>query len=235
MRCRCGFVYSDAALPEESLREESAWENSYAAEAARRKTARPFIKPATAHIRQLCRRVFGRREAHTILEEYAPPGAVIDLGAGAGEQLNKISESFTPDGAEISAHLAREAKTLFAARGGDAVCASALAGLKTFSDNFFVAASLRSYLEHESRPREVLQELRRVLKPDAVALVKVPNYASWNRKIFGRNWCGFRLPDHLNYFTPATLQTMAAQCGYVVHRVWAPPLGDNLWMLLRRD
>ena len=78
-------------------------------------------------------------------------------------------------------------------------------GLKSFAAGFFTAATLRSYLEHELHPRAVLTELHRTLAPGGVALVKVPNYASLNRRVTGRKWCGFRYPDHLNYFTPASL------------------------------
>ena len=235
VQCRaCGFVYSDAAPPQELLCEEIAWEVSHAAESAKRTAKRPFLKPATAKIRNAYRRMFGRRQAHTILEKFATPGAVLDLGAGNGMQLSNIGDDFTPFGIEISAELAKRAKTLFSVRGGDCVNASAADGLRNFTDGFFTAASLRSYLEHESQPKKILSELHRTLKSDAIVLIKVPNFASWNRKMFGRDWCGFRLPDHLNYFTPQTLSTMTGNCGYVVKKLWASPFNDNLWMLLRR-
>ena len=29
-----------------------------------------------------------------------------------------------------------------------------------------------------------------------------------------KRWCGFRYPDHLNYFTPKTLAAMAGEAGF---------------------
>ena len=94
---------------------------------------------------------------------------------------------------------------------------------------------MRSYLEHELHPAEVLRELWRTLKPGAVVIVKVPNFASLNRRVMGMRWCGFRHPDHLNYFTPDTLTNMARACGFEpwFGLTWRLPTGDNMWALLK--
>ena len=231
---KCGFVYQNAAPKEELLSEELAWEHSHAAETARRKKARPRIKAASAKLRHIGRRMFGRREAHAVLEKYGAPGAVIDLGCADGGQIAKIGKDWIPYGVEISKTLAGQARERFAPRGGDVIHAPVMDGLKTFSDGFFSGAVLRSYLEHESRPHGVLEELYRVLRPDAAAVVKVPNFSSWNRKIMGRDWCGFRWPEHLNYFTPKSLPLMAEGSGFRLQKMWAFPFSDNLWALLRR-
>jgi predicted SAM-dependent methyltransferase len=96
---------------------------------------------------------------------------------------------------------------------------------------------LRSYLEHELNPLAVLQELHRTLQPGGVALIKVPNYASLNRRIMGRRWCGFRHPDHLNYFTPKTLRMIAERAGFecITNPIWYIPTNDNMRALLRKN
>jgi Methyltransferase domain len=111
-------------------------------------------------------------------------------------------------------------------------------GLRRFPQDFFAAASLRSYLEHETEPLPVLRTLQKVLAPGGFAVVKVPNYGSLNRVLMGRRWCGFRYPDHLNYFTPNTLVAMADktgfECGFgLTGRL---PTSDNMWAVLsKRD
>ena len=74
--------------------------------------------------------------------------------------------------------------------------------------------TLGASLEHEADPLPVLKGLRRVLAPTAFAVVKVPNYGSLNRIVMGQRWCGFRYPDHLNYFSPDTLRAMAKKAGF---------------------
>jgi hypothetical protein len=80
----------------------------------------------------------------------------------------------------------------------------------------------------------VLENLRRVLAPNGFAVVKVPNYGSLNRKVMGVRWCGFRYPDHLNYFTPKTLRAMAAKAGFQTRFALTGrlPTGDNMWALI---
>ena|SRR2546421_2145359 len=98
------------------------------------------------------------------------------------------------------------------------------------------AASLRSYLEHEADPLPVLKGLQRVLAPGAFAVVKVPNYRSLNRIVMGRRWCGFRYPDHLNYFSPNTLRAMANKAGFETSfgLTGCLPTSDNMWAVLTK-
>jgi hypothetical protein len=96
---------------------------------------------------------------------------------------------------------------------------------------------VESYLEHEVQPAEVLRELSRVLRAGSAIILKLPNYACWNRRVRGMNWCGFRLPDHVNYFTPDTLRTMLGQQGFEIvrftflDRLWT---NDNMWCVARK-
>ena len=134
------------------------------------------------------------------------------------------------------AGLAKIANERFAERGGACVRASAIEALRAFPDGFFTGAMLRSYLEHEVEPREVLHELARALTPGGTAIVKVPNYGSLNRRLTGRKWCGFRYPDHVNYFTVRSLTKMADGAGFSVSfgLTGAIPISDNMWCALRR-
>jgi hypothetical protein len=83
-------------------------------------------------------------------------------------------------------------------------------------------------------PLPVLQELARTLAPRGVVVIKVPNYGSLNRRVMGSRWCGFRFPDHLNYFTPKSLRSMIADAGLKVQKFGLMdhlPTGDNMWMI----
>ena len=94
---------------------------------------------------------------------------------------------------------------------------------------------LNSYLEHEIDPAGVLEALRPKLKPEGVAVVKVPNFGSWNAAVMKGNWCGVRLPDHVNYFTQGSLAALAERLGYRVDYPGSAnlPTNDNFWAFLR--
>ncbi|MEM6412061.1 MAG: methyltransferase domain-containing protein, partial [Pseudomonadota bacterium] len=109
-------------------------------------------------------------------------------------------------------------------------------GLAQFEDGFFDGVIMRSYLEHEAHPRKVLEATYRALRPGGVIYVKVPNFATINRVVRGREWCGFRFPDHLNYFTINSLRTMADGVGFdfELKNTMSRYTNDNLHCFLTR-
>ena len=131
--------------------------------------------------------------------------------------------------------MAARASKFFREYGGDCVCAPALQGLESLPDGKFSAVTLRSYLEHESQPLQVLTEICRILRDDGVAIIKVPNYGSINRLVMGKKWCGFRYPDHQNYFTPKTLRQMGEKAGFTSFRTnwnFQLPTSDNMYLVM---
>jgi SAM-dependent methyltransferase len=235
-RCEdCGFVYVPEAPPLEVLEVDLAWEKSYHAERERRTSRRSALAVLDRATRWRMRIRRGASPAARIAAS-VPPGAVLDVGCGTGRYGEELPAGYTPFGIEISRELARHSDEAFRRRGGHAVHASALEGLGSFADGFFTATVLRSFLEHEVQPLPVLREIARVLAPGGIAVVKVPNFGSLNRLMMGRRWCGIRLPDHLNYFTPATLRRMAEEAGLEVRfdRLSLLPTADNMWAVLTK-
>jgi SAM-dependent methyltransferase len=232
----CGFVYIDSAPRYEVQVDTMAWERTTKVEEARRAEIRP-ISYKVSKFTRFRMHVLPKRTMLGFIETAVPGGGnVVDLGCGDGHAMAGFPAQFTPFGIEISAELARAADRFFRARGGAALNAPCVEGLRGFPKNFFVAASLRSYLEHEAEPLAVLYGLRDALKPEGLAVVKVPNYGAINRLVMGRRWCGFRYPDHLNYFTPKTLSAMADKAGFTTS--FGPtgrlPTSDNMWAVLKK-
>ena len=235
---RCSFVYIDSTPEYEVQFRTMAWERN-----------RPKSRNSVAlrSVPSRTRRVSARASACTSCPSGQCSGTsfgaagggggnVLDLGCGGGQALESFPASFTPFGIEISSEAAAVADGSFRARGGYAINAPCVEGLRHFPENFFAAASLRSYLEHEAEPLPVLENLHRVLAPTGFAVIKVPNYGSFNRSVMGSRWCGFRYPDHLNYFTPKTLGVMAAKAGFHTHfgMTGALPTSDNMWAVLTK-
>jgi hypothetical protein len=54
--------------------------------------------------------------------------------------------------------------------------------------------------------------------------------------VMGAKWCGFRYPDHLNYFTARTLAEMAAKAGFETSfgLTGRPPTSDNIRAVLEK-
>jgi SAM-dependent methyltransferase len=231
----CGFTHMRDVPDTQELVENLAWEKTYAVEAERRRKETPFQAWMDEHMRWRLN-MFPRTEPVDIVNRIAPSGPAIDLGCGSGEHLARLDPRFTPYGVEISSHLAARATTVVAARGGKIIQDGSKDGLETFADASLAAATLRSYLEHDSDAGPVLGALSRKLMPGGVAVVKVPNYGSINRKVMGGGWCGIRLPDHVNYFTRSSLTALAQRHGLAVRFPFflSLPTDDNMVAILHR-
>ena len=232
----CGFVYIDSAPRYEVQFETMAWERTTKVEEGRRAASRPISYRMSKRTR-FRMHLLPKRTMLAYIAARIDGGNVLDLGCGGGQAMEAFPPSLTPFGIEISTEAAAIADRAFGARGGSVINAPSIDGLRRFPEGFFAAASLRSYLEHEAQPLLVLESLWRVLVPGGFAVVKVPNYGSWNRRLMRRSWCGFRYPDHLNYFTPATLRMMAAKAGFdtgfgLTGRL---PTSDNMWAVLTKS
>ena len=74
-------------------------------------------------------------------------------------------------------------------------------------------------VEHLHDPVRTLQEIRRVLKPHGRLVFSVPNYACWERRLFGRYWFPLMPPVHLQQFTPDSLRLLLDRSGFDLIRI----------------
>ncbi|MBL4865459.1 MAG: class I SAM-dependent methyltransferase [Pseudomonadales bacterium] len=232
----CEFVYLHNAPDYDTLQNNFEWEASSKAERSLRRKDKKlyyFFSDTLKQIKFFFRK--GQRKEIMILENLKLSGKTIDVGCGDGFTLSQMPIGFTPFGVEISKPLAKLANERCSERGGYVINADAVNGLKQFSQNFADLIIMRSYLEHEINPLEVLRSAEYCLKSNGVILIKVPNFASVNRKIKGIKWPGFRFPDHVNYFTPQSLVNMIESASLSVDRfnfLDRIPTSDNMWMLV---
>lgn len=233
----CGFVYLEAAPVYKELAETYAWEKTSVARDQARRQQHPLLY-RISKVTRWCLHLFKRnKRIEELLTHYVGSGNVLDIGCGKGDQLKKLPPAFVPYGIEISRAEAAHALLHVKPRHGDVIVKPAVEGLQVFTDSFFSGVLMRSYLEHEAAPKAVLQGAFRVLRTGGVIILKVPNYDSLNRRIYGNYWCGFRLPDHLNYFTPESLTRLCRDCGFTMARFgWLDrlPTSDNMWLVARK-
>jgi SAM-dependent methyltransferase len=182
-------------------------------------------------------RYFWRDKGPSYIERYIQGRHVLDIGCGSGFVLKQLPARYIPYGIEIDAEAARRAERYAAGRGGYVVHCDALSGLARLSDQWIDGVLMQSFLEHENQPLPVLRHVRRVLRPGGRVIIKVPNLASWNRLVRQQRWCGFRFPDHVNYFTPDSLTRMVGTAGLDIARfglLQRQPTSDNMWLVAER-
>ena len=75
-------------------------------------------------------------------------------------------------------------------------------------------------LEHISKIRELMGELKRLLKKDGRLIVAVPNCNSLDAKIYGKHWAAYDVPRHLYHFTPENIQRLFEETGMQIEKIY---------------
>ena len=232
MCTECHFVYLENPPSYQELEETYAWEKT--SHQVAQKKMESALRRGVRIIERHKDRLIRRDKLIAIVKQYFPSGHVIDVGCGGGEVMARLDQKYIPFGIEVSKQLSQRAQKIAKSRGGRVFCGSALIGLDTFKKDYFTAAIMSAYFEHESAPREVLQKIMRILRPGAPLIIKVPNYGCLNRMVTGGKWCGFRYPDHVNYWTPKTLKNIIEDTGFEIVRFNFKdrfPTSDNMWLI----
>jgi SAM-dependent methyltransferase len=234
---RCDFVYLENALRYEELSVNHAWTKSRLAEQQFRQDTNSWREPAVRPMRAVrtwLRQMLPRRKAARLIDRHVASGRVLEVGCGNGQMLKRLPEHLIPCGIEIDARAAGKARKYIEPRGGVMLHADGLHGLESLDSESISGVLMHSYLEHENQPLEVLRQTARVLVAGGVVVIKVPNFASFNRRLLGSMWPGFRFPDHVNYFTPHSLQAVVSAAGLAILRCdWLDrlPTSDSLWLV----
>jgi len=66
-------------------------------------------------------------------------------------------------------------------------------------------------IEHTSNPASILIRAKNLLKPGGILYLTTPNFLSLDRVILKNNWDVIH-PEHILYFTPATLRKLIRGC-----------------------
>jgi 2-polyprenyl-3-methyl-5-hydroxy-6-metoxy-1,4-benzoquinol methylase len=137
------------------------------------------------------------------------PGAVLDVGCGRGDLgAALLRRGWSVTGIDPSEHACAVAR----ARGLDTrVATLETAGL---ADATFDAVVMSHSLEHVPAPRADLARAFRILRPGGLLLVSVPNFASWQRAVFGSRWYALDVPRHRTHFTGRSLAHALRAEGY---------------------
>ncbi len=150
------------------------------------------------------------RRCKTIIK-HKKSGVLLDIGCSTGNFLNQMRKynNWQVIGIEPTMHAAQFAREHY----GLEVHTTNL--IEThFPSSKFDVVTLWDVLEHTHNPREHLQEIFRILKPDGLLVIKVPDPTSFEAKIFGQFWVGYEAPQHLFGFPPKVLINQLTHCGY---------------------
>ena len=189
LRCSmCGLVYTSRRPSDEEL---AVWYANYPVQ---------YDLPAATNAR-----------LEELVRSFAPYrwlGTLLDVGAGGGHLLEAAARAgWTPHAVETGP---RQRERL-AALGF--VLHPTLQDAARLTDQSFDVVVLQEVVEHMRDPAGELREVARILRPGGLLYVTCPNFASLSRRLLGPRWRVVEYPEHLNYFTPSSLRSLAARHG----------------------
>lgn len=160
--------------------------------------------------------MFGRMFDH--IRRYKASGRVLDVGCGVGQLLQVAqSRGYAAEGCDISPWA-----TEYARRAGYMVRTGELEKLGYAAQSFDICVASHT-LEHVPAPVPFLQEMGRILKPDGLLVIAVPNFASVMALVMRERWAGLKPEQHLWHFAPDTLRRLLARAGFHTQEVSSDP------------
>lgn len=156
------------------------------------------------------RRLSARRILKKLKRSFKPGARLLDVGCATGFLLDEARrQGWDVHGVELSRWAVDFAKDKM---GLGAVFHGTLkeAG---FAANHFDVVVLQDVIEHLENPKDVLVEIRRILKPAGLVCVNTPNIESLVSRLLKARWWGIK-QSHLFYFTPQTLKKMLEAAGF---------------------
>lgn len=158
-----------------------------------------------------------------LIYRYKPAGKFLDVGTNMGFFLNQAKKWKGWDlyGVEPSPSLSEMARKYF----GLNIRTSFLEDA-AFEKDFFDIVTMTDVFEHIANPGKILGEARRILKPDGLLFIKVPNglfnlFKFMAAKIAGRlrHYDIFDSYEHVIHYSGSTLKKMLKKNGFRLIRV----------------
>jgi SAM-dependent methyltransferase len=140
------------------------------------------------------------------IDRIAPPGPVLDVGAGDGTLVRALL------------FCGREALGLERVGGGDHVVGREIMGFDERTGEWAAVVFWHS-LEHLRDPAGALDQASRLLAPRGVVVVALPNLGSWQAWVLGPRWFHLDLPRHLVHVPARALDAGLSERGLRIERV----------------
>jgi SAM-dependent methyltransferase len=153
-----------------------------------------------------------------LINKYKPAGNFLDIGTNMGFFLRnaRMFGGWNLYGVEPSASLSDLARKYFGLNVKTAYLENA-----GFDSNFFDVITLTDVFEHIANSEGILKEIKRVLKPDGILFIKVPNglFNIFKFRIAGlarrlKDYDIFDSYEHVIHYSGNTLKKMLKKYGF---------------------
>jgi len=146
-------------------------------------------------------------------------GTILDIGSGTGHFADTMKKAgWVSKGIEIN----EKARNFSISHFGLEVFTPA--EISTFEPAGFDCITLWHVLEHFHNPFNYISEISRILKPDGICVIALPNCSSFDAKHYNRFWAAWDVPRHLWHFNAATFRLFSEKTGFLLKDLRILPL-----------
>lgn len=151
------------------------------------------------------------RQVLKSLEPWRGKGRLLDLGCGQGDFLVEAAAAhWQATGMEFS----EAAVSLCRQRGLEVIQGASAA--HALSDRRFDVVTAFEVLEHLRSPGDLLSDAATLLERGGLMYLTTPNFNALLRHLERDSFASISYPDHLCFFTPASLRQLATRHGFRV-------------------
>ncbi|MGQ2983680.1 class I SAM-dependent methyltransferase [Flavobacterium sp.] len=164
------------------------------------------------------------RDKIKLIQNFQPQkGKLLDIGAGTGDLL-AVAKANGWDIAGIEPN--DKAKKIAESKG-----VVFMEGLEAIADESYDVITMWHVLEHVPDVDAQISELKRIIKPDGVIIIAVPNYRSYDAQYYGEFWAAYDVPRHLWHFSKTAIEKLFARQGIKLIKV-LPMKFDSFYVSL---
>ena len=157
-------------------------------------------------------------------------GRLLDYGAGTGYFANTM---YNAGWDVIAIEKSKKARELAMEELGFKIFPEEQ--LKEIERNSLDVVTMWHVMEHIQDLDHMWEELYRILEETGIAVIAVPNKASYDAGIYKENWAAYDVPRHLWHFTPSTIMKWGEKHGFILERQYTMPFdGFYISMLSER-
>lgn len=95
--------------------------------------------------------------------------------------------------------------------------------LSAIKDRELDVVTMWHVMEHIQEPDRMWDELHRILGDKGIAIIAVPNSASYDALKYKEHWAAYDVPRHLWHFTPGTIAQWGEKRGFVLDGQYTMP------------
>ena len=141
-------------------------------------------------------------------------GTLLDVGAGTGAFVNTMKlAGWNVTGLEPDETARQNANKKHG------LSLQSPEHLSNLEASQFDAITLWHVLEHIHDLHEYLEQFKKIIKPGGRLIIAVPNYTSYDAKVYKEYWAAYDVPRHLYHFSPKSMEQLGQAKGFMLEDI----------------